>query len=186
MSHIFGPKSGNFGPVRNLILDGRAFGINLWAEFDKIKCSSQSNSVPETFFCLPTRIEGGCCAESVPVVTNNTGKERTIAPSANAQESWKSQIPRLHAWNSQWSSPSCQRWASNEKTGGNEERHSEIRHVSRISLREGPRLGGAPRLGGPETRCPRVPPIEDQKVCGFGPLFFSWGRVPSYFRIFTV
>ena len=34
--------------------------------------------------------------------------------------------------------------------------YGRIRHVSRISLREGPQLRGSPRLGGPEARDPRV------------------------------
>ena len=44
--------------------------------------------------------------------------------------------------------------------------------------------GGATAKRGPEARGPQVLPIKNQKVCGFGPLFFSWGRLPFYCLIF--
>ena len=34
-----------------------------------------------------------------------------------------------------------------------------------------------PRLGGPEARGPKVPPIKNREVCGFGPLLFSSARL---------
>ena len=55
----------------------------------------------------------------------------------------------------------------------------QIRHVSRISLREWPQLTDAPKLEGP-----KVPPIKNKKVRGFGPLFFSWGPFTFLFFYF--
>ena len=55
------------------------------------------------------------------------------------------------------------------------------RHVSRISLRERPKLRGAPRLGGPRGPGPKVSPIKNRKLRGFGPLFFSWSPLAFLF-----
>ena len=41
-----------------------------------------------------------------------------------------------------------------------------------------------PRLGGPEARGPKVHAIKNQKVCGFGELFFSWGPFTILFSYF--
>ena len=49
-----------------------------------------------------------------------------------------------------------------------------VRHVSRISLREGPQLRGAPRLGGPRPGAPRYPLSKTKKSSDLVH-YFCWG-----------
>ena len=55
------------------------------------------------------------------------------------------------------------------------------RHVSRISLREGPQLRGAPRLGGPEARDPKVPFIKKEKSADLVHYFLDGARLSFIF-----
>ena len=61
-----------------------------------------------------------------------------------------------------------------------------FRHVSRISLREGPQLSGVPRLGGPEARGPRVPPIKNKKSLRILSTIFSGGPFTFFIFLFLL
>ena len=61
-----------------------------------------------------------------------------------------------------------------------------VRHVSRISLREGPQLTGAPKLGGPKARGPKVRPIKKQMSADLVHYFLGGARFPINFLILTI